>query len=103
MGISAEIDWIILHLLDDLSQLVLLAGLSDLLGQVVAKGVVHQVHVVVNCEHKDLIYDFLFPFFNLLLQKSAATLISSKGIGVFQQGLHFLHVEFLMTLQCLKC
>ncbi len=48
MRILAKPHWVFLHLLHYLRLLVFPAAFSDFLGKVVAKGVIHEFHEVVN-------------------------------------------------------
>ena len=76
VGVSAEPHWVLLHSLDDLSELLLAARLGYLLRQVVAEGVVHQVHAAVNHAHEDPVPHFILLLIDLLLQEPAASLVS---------------------------
>jgi uncharacterized MnhB-related membrane protein len=76
VGVATQVDWVVLDLLDDGCELFLSAGLSDLLSQVVAEGVVHEVHVVLNCVVEDAVHYLLVVLLYLLLQEPAPALVS---------------------------
>jgi hypothetical protein len=78
MSIPTEAYWILFYFLDDLSELVLRACLSDFLCQVIAKGIIHQVHVVIDCMLEDLISDLLVVLIYLLLQEPTSSLVSGQ-------------------------
>ncbi len=67
MGVSAKADWVLLNSLDDFSELVFLRAFSQLLGQVVPKWIIHQLHKVVYCVDKDLVDNIFLVFIYFLL------------------------------------
>lgn len=82
MSIPAKVYWVLLHSLNDFCELIFFAGLSDFLGQVVAKWIIHQVHVVVDGVRKDLVSDLLIGLIDLLLQEPTPPLVPCQNGGV---------------------
>ncbi len=102
MSIATQVNRVLLHLLYNSSQLLLSARLRDLLSQVVPKGVIHQVHIVVNRVIEYTVHDLLIILLNLFLQEPAPALVSGQDIRMDQQQLHLLLAQFLMAFQSLK-
>lgn len=75
MSIATQVDWIILNFLDDRCQLFFSACFCEFLSQIVSKGIIHQVHIVVNSVIEDTINYFLVGLFYFLLEESASTLV----------------------------
>ena len=102
MHIFAQLYWIILHLFNDLGKLVLRAAFSKLLGQVVPKWIIHQIHKGFNHAIEDLLEVALSTVFDLFLQEPASSLVPCQHVRVVQQVPHLLLRQLLMSLQGLE-
>jgi hypothetical protein len=77
MCMPTKPNWILLHALNNLGQLVIIRTFCYLLRQIVAEGIIHYFHEVIDCVVKDDRVYFLIVFFDLFLQESTTTLILS--------------------------
>lgn len=78
MGMSTEIHWVLLHILNDLSQLIVIAALSNLLCQIVTERIIHDFDESIDSVIKDQRVRFWVIFLNFLLKEPTATLILSQ-------------------------
>ena len=73
--VTTQSHWILLHLCYNLSKLLLAGGFCDLLGEVIAEWVHHNVEERVYCRQEYPLSDLGVRFIYLLLQKPTAALI----------------------------